>query len=85
MIHSLLAWRPFLDPLQLHAWWWAFLIPLAFGIAFTYKAIRVPTLEGYFLAVLKMTAQIILGMILLGIASFLFIEIIVPRLVPMGR
>jgi hypothetical protein len=37
----LLAWRPFLDPLNLHEYWWAFLVPLALGVAFTYKAVRV--------------------------------------------
>ena len=37
----LLAWRPFLDPLDLHGYWWAFLFPLSLGIAFTYKAVRV--------------------------------------------
>lgn len=83
-MHHLLTWRPFLDPLQLHAWWWAFLFPLAFGIAVTYKAVRMPTLEGYARQVAMMTVQIVLGMILLGVASFIFIELIVPRLIPMA-
>lgn len=77
------SWRPFLDPLDLHAWWWAFLPPLALGISVAYKAVRMPTLEGYRRAVLVMTLQIIAAMILLGVAAFLFVEYVAPLLVPM--
>lgn len=76
-------WRPFLDPLDLHGLWWLFLFPLAFGISVTYKAVRMPTLDGYVRAVLVMTTQIVVAMILLGVASFLVIEYVLPNLVPM--
>lgn len=29
---GILAWRPFLDPLNLHSQWWMFLVPLSFLI-----------------------------------------------------
>lgn len=77
------SWRPFLDPLDLHDWWWAFLPPLAFGISVAYKAVRVTTFEGYWRAVAVMTVQIVAAMILLGVAAFLFVEYLVPLLVPM--
>lgn len=80
-----LAWRPFLDPLNAHGAWWAFLIPLAFLIALTYRAVRLPEPGGilYWRQVLVMTVQIVAAMILLGVAAFLFIEHLLPLLVPM--
>jgi hypothetical protein len=80
-----LAWRPFLDPMNLHAWWWAFLLPLSLGISIAYKAVRVADLRDYPRQVLVMTAQIILGMVLLGIAAYLFLVFVLPHIVPMGR
>jgi hypothetical protein len=79
----LLAWRPFLDPMDLHEYWWAFLFPLSLGIAIAYKAVRLRDLEGYLRQVIIMTAQIVLSMILLGIACFLLLEYVFPLIVPM--
>lgn len=78
-----LAWRPFLDPLNLHAYWWAFLFPLSLGIAVAYKAVRVRDLRDYPRQVVIMTGQIVLAMILLGAATFLFLEFVVPLIAPM--
>jgi uncharacterized membrane protein len=78
-----LAWRPFLDPLNLHAYWWAFLAPLALGVSFTYKAVRVPDLAQLPKQTVIMTAQVIGVMILLGLASFLFLEYLLPVIAPM--
>lgn len=80
---ALLAWRPFIDPLEVHAAWWLFLVPLALGISLAYKAVRLPTLEHYWRQVGLMTAQIVLAMVLLGAATFLFIEYLVPLIAPM--
>ena len=85
MSQFLLAWRPFLDPMNLHAWWWAFLLPLSLGVSVAYKAVRVGTLDGYWRQVAVMTAQIILGMILLGIATYLFLGFVLPVVLPMSR
>jgi hypothetical protein len=78
----LLAWRPFLDPLNLHEYWWAFLVPLSIGIAFTYKAVRVRDLRELPRRTVVLAAQIILGMILLGAAFFAFLEYVVPLIAP---
>jgi hypothetical protein len=72
-----LALRPFLDPLNVHDVWWLFLAPMALGISIVYKAVRLPTLERYWLHVFVMVAQIILGMLGLAIASYLFVEVYV--------
>ena len=80
----LLAWRPFLDPLNLHEYWWAFLFPLSLGIAFTYKAVRVRDLRELPKRTAILTVQIIIGMILLGGAFFAFLEYLVPLIAPRG-
>jgi hypothetical protein len=81
-MNFLLVWRPFLDPLSLHAYWWAFLLPLALGVSFTYKAVRVSRLADLPRQTIVMTAQIILGMILLGAAAFCFLEYVLPLIAP---
>ncbi len=78
-----LAWRPFLDPLDLHRQWFLLLVPLAFGIALTYRAVRVNTFERYWLKTVILTIQIVLAMILLGTAAYVFIQFAVPYLLPM--
>lgn len=71
------AWRPLLDPLNVHELWWALLIPMSLGIAVIYKAVRLRTLERYWREVAIMTTQIVLAMILLGLAVYVFIEVYV--------
>lgn len=72
-----LAWRPFLDPLPLHSTWFLLLIPLSFFVAVIYKAARLRRLDGYWTSVFVMTAQIVLGMIALALATYLFIMVYV--------
>jgi len=79
----LAAWRPFLDPLNLHAYWWAFLFPLALLISVVYKAVRSPTPGAWARESAIMTAQIILAMILLGAAAFCFLEYVLPVIAPL--
>lgn len=81
----MLGWRPFLDPIDAHAWWFALMVPLALGISVAYRAIRLERVgDGrYWWSVVVMTVQVVAAMILLGAASYVFIQVIVPRLVPM--
>jgi hypothetical protein len=83
ILADILAWRPFLDPLDLHTYWWAFLFPLSFLISLTYRAVRLRDLSNYWRAVLIMTVQIIIAVIALGAAAFIFVEFLVPMLAPM--
>ena len=80
-----LAYTPFIDPINAHDWWYLLLVPLALGIAVVYKAVRMPTLESYPKQVLIFSAQIVLGVVLLGAASFLFIQFVLPAIAPMPR
>jgi hypothetical protein len=70
-----IPYRPFVDPLELHGSWWLLLLPLSLGISVIYKAVRMRDLDGYWRAVLVMTAQIVLGMLALAVASFLLVEL----------
>ena len=74
---STLAWRPFLDPLDLHDYWWWTLIGMALGISIAYRAVRVHTFDGYWKRVLVMTIQIVGGMVLLSALVYLVVEVLV--------
>ena len=82
MIPSL-AYTPFLDPLDLHRWWFVLLIPMALGVAMVYKAVRMASLERYWRHVASMASSIVIGIILLGAAMYAMIEWIVPLIAPM--
>lgn len=71
------AWRPFLDPMDLHDAWVLLLAPLAFGIAMVYKAVRLKTLDRYWPSVGVMTLQIVGGMVALAAGFFLLVEVYV--------
>ncbi len=75
----LLAYRPFLDPIDAHSWWWWLSIPLIFGIAVTYKAIRLPTLERYWRHVIRMCVQVFVALVVLSVALYLLVQLILPR------
>jgi hypothetical protein len=68
-------YRPFLDPIDVHGWWWVMLLPMSVLIAVVYKSVRLKDLRGYWAAVLGMTAQIVIGMVLLGVASYVLVEV----------
>jgi hypothetical protein len=72
--------RFFLEPLPIQNEWWITLIPLALLVSMAYKAVRVRTFDGYWRQVLMMTIQIIVAMIALAAALYLFVELIVPAL-----
>ncbi len=78
-----LAWRPFLDPINLQDHWFWLLIPLAVGVSMTYKAVRLESLEHYWRRVLIMTTQLIVAIIAMGAAAFLIVEYVLPIILPM--
>jgi hypothetical protein len=77
---SALPYRPFIDPVRapVHTHWYVLLIPMSFGIAVVYKAVMLKTMDRYWHEVLYLTIQIIVGMILLGLASYLLVMKYVP-------
>lgn len=77
-----LAYRPFVDPVDIQRIWYLLLVPLALGIAVTYKAVRIPDMRRYPRQVAIMTVQIIIAMLALGAASFLLVQHVVPLILP---
>lgn len=75
---TLLAYRPFLDPINAHSWWLLLSLPLVFGIAVAYKAIRLPTLAHYWRQVFKMTTQVMAALIFLCVALYALVEMALP-------
>ncbi|MFA6045746.1 MAG: hypothetical protein WC718_12250 [Phycisphaerales bacterium] len=76
------AYRPFLDPLNLDRVWFLLLFPMAFFVSLAYKGVRVGEMKHLPREVAVMTAQIVLGMIALGLASYLFVQHVVPLIAP---
>ena len=79
--HTLLGWTPFINPINaFHQWWYLLMIPLAFGIAIIYKAVRMPDLQRFWRESLAMTAQIVLAMLGLAIVIMLLVQVAIPLL-----
>lgn len=74
----MLGYTPFIDPINAHQWWYLLLLPLAVLIAIAYKAVRVETLRDFPREAAVMAVQIVLGIVLIGVASFLFVEKVLP-------
>ncbi len=75
----MLAYRPFLDPIDVDGWWWWLVIPLVFLISMVYKAIRVPTMRRYWRQVAKMTVQVMFVMALMCIGLYVIVLWAAPR------
>jgi hypothetical protein len=71
------GYTPFVDPLDLHDYWWFTIMPLAFGISLAYKSVRLHDLSRVWPQTFLMTAQVVAGMIGLAVAAFLIVEVIV--------
>ena len=73
-----LAYRPFLDPLDLHDVWFWLLIPLAVLIAVAYKAVRTPDMKDYWRQTILFAGQIIVGVVGLFIAALVVLNWVLP-------
>jgi len=82
MMAVLLAYRPFIDPIDAHGWWFLLLLPMAFFVSLAYKAVRVPDLKDLARNTLVMSVQITLAMIGLGFAFYMFVQYVLPHIVP---
>lgn len=73
------AWIPFIGPMNwMQSLWYLFLVPLAFGIAVIYKAMRTTHLRAYWPQVGALTLQIVLGISAMAIALILFVRYVLP-------
>jgi hypothetical protein len=78
---GVLAHVPFLEPAPwAHRYWWLLLVPLAWGISMTWKAVRLDTLEGYWRRVTILTLQILGGCVGIAVGLFVIVQWVLPRL-----
>ena len=78
-----LAYTPFIDPIDLHAWWQVLLVPLAILLAIGYKAVRVSEMSHLPRAAAVFTVQIIGGIVALAAVFYLVVIVVLPRIAPM--
>lgn len=77
----MLAWTPFIHPLNVfHDWWYLLLPPLALGISIIYKGVRMKSLERFWRETLILASQIVLAMIGLAICIMLLVQVAIPWL-----
>jgi len=74
VIDCLLAYRPFLDPLPLHDWWLALLLPLTLAIAVVYKTLKLESLERLWPEVARLTGTIVLALAGAAVALYYVTE-----------
>lgn len=56
------AWRPLLDPIEVHRAWLLLLPPIVFVVALVYKTLKLPTLDRLAAETIRLTAMILLVM-----------------------
>lgn len=78
---ALLAWTPFLEPLpDAQHWWWVLVLPMALGVALSYKAIRTKDLARYPRDVASMTLQIVAAVVGIAVGLHLLVVVLLPYL-----
>ena len=75
-----LALRPFVEPLDLHEWWWFTLLPLSVLVSMAYKAVRLADMRRFWSQVALLTTQIVLAMLAIAAGFFVLVEVVVPAL-----
>ncbi|UYV11668.1 MAG: hypothetical protein NCW75_10200 [Phycisphaera sp.] len=82
---QMLAWRPLIDPIDAHAWWFMLLLPIALLVSLAWKAVRVDDIKRLPRPVIVMTVQVILAMLGLGLAAFVGLVVVLPILMDVAR
>ena len=78
---GVLAYIPFIEPLPAaHRYWWLLIVPLAIGVAMSWKSVRLKTLEHYWRDVISMSVQIVLGVAGIAFGLFILIQFVLPRI-----
>lgn len=80
-MNGALAYIPFVQPINaFQDWWYLLIIPLSFGIAVIYKAMRLATLERFWPQTALMTTQIVVYMAALAVGLVLLFQLLIPHL-----
>ena len=75
---QLLAYRPFLDPIDLHQLWWVLILPMAFFTAMAYKAVRAPDMAQYWRQTIFFALQVLIGIGGLYFVALISLNLILP-------
>jgi hypothetical protein len=77
----MLAWIPFLQPMNaLQSTWYLLLIPMAFGIAVIYRALREESYTTYWRSVVVLSGQIVFGIAAIAVVLGMFVQFAIPLL-----
>ena len=77
----MLAWIPFMQPMNaFQSTWYLLLIPMAFGIAVIYRALREESYATYWRSVVIMTGQIVFGIAAIALVLGMFVQFVIPLL-----
>ncbi|NBP52214.1 MAG: hypothetical protein EBU70_13740 [Actinobacteria bacterium] len=72
-------WTPFLGPAPgVQSWWWLLVLPLSVFVSMAWKAVRQEDMRGYWGAVARMSAQVVLGMLAMTAALAFVVRVLVP-------
>ncbi|MEO1009467.1 MAG: hypothetical protein AAFX79_12970 [Planctomycetota bacterium] len=82
---AVLAWRPFIDPIDAHSVWFLLLLPIALLVSLAWKAVRVHDLRTLPRHVGVMSVLVVGGMIGLGVAAYVGIIWVLPILADLSR
>lgn len=75
----MIAWIPFLEPMNaIQGVWYILLVPMAFGIALVYRALRETSYTTYWRAVTIMTLQVVFGIAGIALAIGIFVQCVIP-------
>ncbi|HEB61122.1 MAG TPA: hypothetical protein ENJ06_04785 [Phycisphaeraceae bacterium] len=76
LAQTMLAWRPFLDPVNgFYDYWWVLIIPLTLFVSVIYKAMRIGDLRRLPVESVMLSLQIMLGMLGLGLVIHIIAEV----------
>ena len=85
MLAYTLGWRPFIDPMNAHDWWFLLIFPVALLVSLAWKAVRVDDVRQLPRAVGVMTVQVVLAMLGLGLAAYVGLVVVLPILAGLVR
>lgn len=77
MINALaitLAWRPFLQPLELHGYWLALLPPIVIAVAVVYKTLKLKKLDKLVYETTRLTCMILGLMFVAAVVLWALVE-----------
>ncbi len=78
---QVLAWTPLLQPAPgAEHWWWMLVVPMAVGIAMSYKAIRTKDLRDWPRDVLRMSVQVLVAVVGIAVGLYLLVIVLLPHL-----